>query len=137
MGGGPVRHAAASRLVPGGIVALDQPDKGILECRIGKIIVRNLPFQRIRRPGGDHPAAIDQGDAVAIFRFVHEVRRHHHGDALVHEGVDMRPELAPRHRVDAGCRFIEEQQRRLVHQCAGKESRCLKPSGNSPAWVRR
>src|SRR3546814_10584092 len=47
------------------------------------------------------------------------------GHAAFDEAVDVGPELAPGDRVDARCRLVEEQHRRLVHHRAGKRQPLL------------
>ena len=69
------------------------------------------------------PAAVDQGDAIAIFGFVHVMRGDDDADALARERVDEVPEAAARLRIDARSRLVEEQDRRLVqHGAAERET---------------
>ena len=82
-------------------------------------------LQLVRRAERDRLAAIDQRDAVAVFGLVHEVRGDQHGDALLDQAVDVRPELAPRDRIDAGGRLVEEQHGGLVHHGAGQRQALL------------
>ena len=70
-------------------------------------------------------AAEDERQPVAALRLVHVVRREQHGRALGGEAVDLVPELAPAHRIDAGGRLVEEQQRRLVDRRAGERDPLL------------
>ena len=77
-------------------------------------------LQLVGRALGDDAAPVDQADAVAILGLVEEVRRHHHRDAPLDHGVDVRPELAARQRVDARGRLVEKQHRRVVHDRAGQ-----------------
>ena len=46
--------------------------------------------------------------------------RDHHGHSALDHGVDVRPELAPRQRIDARGRLVQEHHRRLVHDGAGQ-----------------
>ena len=71
--------------------------------------------------------SVDQPDAVAVFGLVEEMGRHHHRDAVLDQGVDVRPELAARQRIDAGGRLVEKQHRRLVHHRAGQGQPLLEP----------
>ena len=48
------------------------------------------------------------------------MRGHQYRDARFRERVDAPPELAPRQRIHAGRRFVEEQDLGLVHQRAGE-----------------
>ncbi|MNT20537.1 hypothetical protein D3C72_1558490 [compost metagenome] len=75
---------------------------------------------------GNQLAAIDQPDAVAILRFIHKVGRHHHRDAFLHHAVNVQPELTAGEGIDAGGRFIEKQNIRLVHQGAGQRQPLFK-----------
>ena len=99
---------------------LDQGDEGVFERRLGPLRAADAVFQIVGRTLGDDVAAVDQADAVAVFGLVEEVRRHHDRDAVLDHGVDVRPELAPRQRVHAGGRLVEEQHRRVVHDRAGQ-----------------
>ena len=83
-------------------------------------------------------AAKDQADAVAVFRLVHEVSRDHDGHAFFDEAVDVRPEFAPRQRVDAGGGLVQEQHRRLVHDRAGQRQPLLEAQRQLVRrWFRR
>ena len=102
------------------VVRFDETDERVLERRFGLLRRAHRRLQPLRRVDGDAPAAIDQRHPVAVFRFVHEMGRHHDGDAARHHRVDEAPELAAGQRVDAGGRFVEKQHRRLVHDRAGQ-----------------
>ena len=91
----------------------------------GMILGRGPRFQLVGRAERDGLAAIDQGDAVAIFGLVHEMGGDEDGDALADEAVDMRPEFAPGDRIDARGRLVEEQGVGLVHHRAGEREALL------------
>ena len=78
---------------------------------------------------GDQPAVGDVADAVAALGLVHVVGRDQHGDAVGGELVDLVPELAPRLRVDAGGRLVEQQELRLVHDAGGERQPLLPAAG--------
>ena len=77
------------------------------------------------RAARDHLAVGDVDDAVAALGLVHVVGRDEHGQPLGGELVDLVPELAPRLRVDAGRRLVEEEELRLVHDAGGKRQALL------------
>ena len=63
---------------------------------------------------GDDPPAVDERQPIAVRRLVHVVRGDEQRHAAAGQVVEQVPELAPRHRVDAGGGLVEEQQLRLV-----------------------
>ena len=66
--------------------------------------------QRRRRVEREQPALVQQRHARAALRLVEIRRRHHDRDALREELRQQLPELAPRHRIDAGRRLVEQDQ---------------------------
>ena len=62
-----------------------------------------------RRSLRQHAAAVEDRDAVAIFGLFHEMRGDDDGDLLLGERRDALPELAPRQRIGAARRLVEEQ----------------------------
>src|SRR3954454_12943526 len=86
----------------------------------------------LRGAGGEQAAVGDVGKAVAALGLVHVVRRDEYRDALRRERMDLLPEIAPRLRVDAGGRLVEEQQPRPV-QHAGGEREALLPAARERA----
>ena len=74
----------------------------------------------------------DVGDLVAALGLVHVVGRDQHREALGGERVDLVPELAPRLRIDAGGRLVEQQQFR-ARQRAGAERQPLLPAAGQLA----
>ena len=78
-----------------------------------------------RRADRDQPALADDAQPVAVFRLVHEMAGDQHGDAGVGQRADARPELAARQRIDAGGRFVEEQDVRPVQQRRGQRQALL------------
>ena len=68
--------------------------------------------QRIRRP------AIHQADAIGALGFVQIRRRHEHRQAVLHQLIENRPEIAARNRIDAIGRLVQKQHARLVQQRA-------------------
>src|SRR5262247_3204988 len=69
---------------------------------------------------------------MAALRLVHVVRADEHGDALRREPVELIPEFAPRLRIHAGGRLVEEQQLGLVQE-AGREREPLLPAAGERA----
>ena len=122
------------QLRPGGIqhqvetVGEDAHPPGIPAApqQVGRLLVvpgRYLKLEQLaglgRLHGGggalDHAAAGDQEtEPVALLRLLQVVGGHQDGGAGTGEIVDQPPELAPRHRVDAGGGLIEEQHLRIV-----------------------
>ena len=74
----------------------------------------------------------DVGDLVTALGLVHVVGRDQHGQPIGRERVDLAPELAPRLRIDAGGRLVEQQQLR-VRQGAGAEREPLLPAARERA----
>ena len=66
---------------------------------------------------------------MAALRLVHVVGGDEDGQAVLGEAVDLVPELAPRFRVDAGGRLVEEQKLRLVHDAGGEREALLPAAG--------
>ena len=77
----------------------------------------------------DDGAVGDVDDAVAALGLVHVVGGDEHGQPVLGEAVDLVPELAPRLRIDAGGRLVEEQQPRLVHDAGGEREPLLPAAG--------
>ena len=72
------------------------------------------------RAARDELAVQDIDDAVAALGLVHVVRADEDGDAFFAQRMDLFPEIAPRLRIDAGGRFVEKKQLRLVQRAGGK-----------------
>ena len=68
---------------------------------------------------------------AAALGFVQVRRRHHDRQPCGQELRQQLPELAPRHRIDAGRRFVEQQQLRLVDQRAGERELLLHAAGQA------
>ena len=84
---------------------------------------------RARLVEREHLALVQQRDARAALGFVEVRRRHQDGDALREELRQQLPELAARHRVDAGRRLVEHDDLRLVDQRAGQRELLLHAAG--------
>ena len=107
--------------------------------QIGRLLVvpgRHLELEQLaglgRFHGGggalDHAAAGHQEtEPVALLRLLQVVGGHQDGGAGTGKIVDQPPELAPRHRVDAGSGLIEKQHLRFV-QHRGPEGHPLLPA---------
>ena len=76
-----------------------------------------------------HLAFVQQRDARAALGFVEVRRRHQDGDALGQKLRQQLPELAARHRIDAGGRLVEHDHLRLVDQRAGQRELLLHAAG--------
>ncbi len=86
-------------------------------------------FERGRRVAIERVAGIEQGEPVAALRLVEIGGGDHDGDALLPQPVENAPEIAPRHRIDAGGRLVEQQHLRRVHQRAGEAELLLHAAG--------
>ncbi len=73
------------------------------------------------------------GEAVAIFGLFHEMGGDHDGDALFGKRIDALPELAARERIHSGCRFIQKQNIRFMHQRASQCQALLVAEGQIAA----
>ena len=74
----------------------------------------------------------DVGDLVTALGLVHVMGGDQHGQALRRQRVDLVPEFAPRFRIDAGGRLVEQQQLR-AGQGAGAEREALLPAAGKLA----
>ena len=68
---------------------------------------------------------MQQRHARAALGLVEIRRGHHDRDALAQELRQQLPELAARHRIDAGRRLVEQDERRLVDERAGERQLLL------------
>src|ERR1044072_8623743 len=59
---------------------------------------------------GDDPALIDVHDPIAALGLVHIVGAHQDGQSGLAQAMDLFPEFAARLGIDAGRRFIEQQE---------------------------
>ena len=82
-----------------------------------------------RRALRQQPAVEDVAELVAALGLVHVVRADQHRDAARGELVQLVPEIAPRLRIDAGGRLVEQQQLRLVQQARGERQALLPAAG--------
>ena len=87
-----------------------------------------LPAQIVRRVEGDDFAFVQQRDPVAALGFVQVRRADENRDALLQELREELPELAARHRIDAGRRLVEQDHARLVDQRARERELLLHAS---------
>src|SRR5262245_5011219 len=86
----------------------------------------------IHRAPGDDPTRRDVDDAVAPLGLVHIVGRHQHRQPLAGQRMDLVPEFPSRLGVDAGCRLVEQQELRRMHD-AGGERQPLLPAARQRA----
>ena len=83
-----------------------------------------------RRPGLDHPAAVEHDDAVADpAGEVHLVRHHDHGHALVGQRLHDAQHLAHRLRIERRGRLVEQHQLRRHRERAGDRDPLLLAAG--------
>src|SRR6266849_7506820 len=95
----------------------------------GHHIAAHHCLQLIWRAEGNDLAAIDDRDAIAKFGFVHVVRGHEDGDAIVGaQLIQMSPDVLARLRVKAQCWLIEEEDLWLMQHAPSN----LEPALHSP-----
>src|SRR5438477_5512863 len=85
--------------------------------------------QRIGGAVSDELAEIDVGDVTAALGFVHVVSGDKEGDAVAGKLEQQVPELPARDGIDAGRRFVEKQQLRLVEHGAAQRQTLFPPAG--------
>ena len=77
--------------------------------------------QGFQRAHGEDLALIENGDAVTeSFRFLHVVCGVDDGPTLAAERLDLVKDQVPRLRIDTHRGLVQEQDGRIVHQCAGE-----------------
>ena len=89
-------------------------------------------LQLVGRAGDEQLRQVDVADLAAALGFVHVVRGDEQRDALGGELEQQIPQLAARHRVDAGGRLVEEDDARLVHQRGAEREPLLPAAGEQP-----
>ena len=109
-----------------------RPMKASSSVGLGSAVASDARLQGLGRVEGDHLAPVDERHPVAVLGLVHEVGGDHHGHAAGHDRVDEPPELAPRQRIDARGRLVEEQHRRVVHDGAGERQPLLEAERQLP-----
>ena len=78
---------------------------------------------------GDHPAVVDDRDAVAeLLRLLQIMRGQHHGDAAIVQGADVGPQLLAQLDVDPRGRLVEHQHRGRVDHRLGDHQPPLHPA---------
>ena len=77
----------------------------------------------------EQTAVRDVRELVAALGLVHVVRADEHRDALRGEPMQLFPEFAPRVRVDAGGRLVEQQQARPMQHARGERQPLLPAAG--------
>lgn len=74
----------------------------------------------MRNALGDDFAAVDDGQGIAAFGFVHQMRGYQNRDAgFPAESFEVTPHFLPRAGIEAGARFIEEQDAGVVEESLG------------------
>ena len=93
-------------------------------ARSGWIHVRQF-FQIVGLTAHDQFRQVDVADMIAALGFIHVMGRHEQRHAFTGELEKQIPQLAPRDRIDAGGRLIEEDDARLVHERGGEREALL------------
>ena len=81
----------------------------------------------------EHAALVQQRDALAALGFVEVRRRQENRQALLEELRQQLPELAARHRIDAGRRLVEHEQRGSWTSVHASASFCFMPPDSRSA----
>src|SRR5687768_632072 len=81
---------------------------------------------------GEQFAVTDVSEPMAAFGFVHVMRSDQKGEPLAGQLMNVLPEFATRLGIDAGSRFVEQQQFGLVDQ-ASRQSEPLLPAAGKLA----
>ena len=114
------------------------PASGAVAGHLENVLLHHFVLEGLGRAAGDQLAAIDQPQAVAVFRLVHVVRGDEDGHALAGQLVDQVPELAAADRIDARGRLVEEEDRRLgAGWRSPSASRCFQPPERTAVGRRR
>ena len=92
-------------------------------------VARQARAQAAGRVEREEPPFVQQRDARAPLRFVEIRRRHQNRDALREKLGQQLPELAARHRIDAGRRLVEQDDPGLVHERACERQLLFHPAG--------
>src|SRR5690606_19891408 len=78
------------------------------------------------------PAAVDDQEAVAAVRVLHQVRRDQDGETVaVARLADVAPEVEARGRIEAGRRLVEEDEVGPVHQALREVDAALQSAGEA------
>src|SRR5262249_11956624 len=113
-------------LMPCALLVREEGDEGLLQCLLACLL------QYLRsRTGGNHFSVVHCHLPVEALRLVH-IRRGNDDAHLRTPGADIAdqlPELSARERVYARGRFIEDEQIRIVNQCAAEAELLLHAAG--------
>ena len=100
-------------------------------------LAAHLSLQVGRRAEGDEAAPVEEADPVRLFRFVEEVGRQEDGRPAPRELAQERAEAAPRERVEARRRLVEEEDLRSVEERLGDLDAAREASGKGLHAVAR
>ncbi|MCU0618276.1 MAG: hypothetical protein MUD17_14510, partial [Gemmatimonadaceae bacterium] len=84
---------------------------------------------RLRRVEREDPPCLHEGNAITTAGLVHVRRRHEQTQAVVAQLPEQLPELRTRDGVNTGGGFVEDQQRRRMHECTAERELLLHPAG--------
>jgi hypothetical protein len=90
---------------------------------------RDLVADRVGRVALDQPPVVHQAHTVAALRLIEVSRGDQNRDAVFHQLIQDGPEIAPRDRIDAVGRLIQEQDFRAVQQRAHQAELLLHAAG--------
>ena len=88
------------------ILALDQADKCIFHRRLGMQLICHHRLEAIGSIKCYQLRAIHQGDTITVFRFIHKMRRDHHGHTFGYKAINMCPKFPPSNGINTRSRLI-------------------------------
>ncbi len=95
-------------------------------------VAADLALQFCRRAQRHQIAFIHDGEAVATLGFFHQMRGHQHRNVLfIAQDLQVLPQIAPRSRIKASRRLIEQQHSRMMQQALGQFDAALHAAGKS------
>ena len=103
---------------------------GFFDAEFDEVVAADAGDQFRRGSQSDHFAVIDDGDAIAqAFRFIHVMGGQENGSSIGAQVAQYFPELPARLGIEAGRRFIEEQELRIADEGGGDGEALLLPAG--------
>ena len=99
------------------------------EAKLGDLLGRVALDERARAAFRDDRGLVHHDEAVAqLFGLVHVVGRQHERHPALLESIQAVPQQMAGLRVEAGRRFVEQQERRLVDERSGDRQPSLHPA---------
>ena len=93
-------------------------------------VAADFALQLRRRSQRDQVSFIHDGQPIAALGFFHQVRGYEHGDVLfVAQNLQILPQVAARAGIEAGGRFVEQQDAGMMQQSLGEFDAPLHAAG--------